>query len=439
MRFQDTKSLATAPLYPHLRQALFRRDGQEASPAAALVQLANKVAHRWLRDGSYLVRLDKELLLAKAKQHTGLEDFGDPAFLEPFGILLECLDREASLHIVGRLSVFFDLVRQLRNRLCLVADRQRHPEIASEVVRAPLFITGLPRSGTTFLHALLAQDPRHRSPRVWEIMYPSPPPERSIGDADPRIARTARDLEWLPVLMPEFESVHLIGATLPQECIAITSHTFLSYVFEAMYYVPTYRAWHDRQDKRPAYEFHRRFLQHLQWRWPGERWVLKAPSHLLALEALFEVYPDAGIILTHRDPLKVLPSCGSFTEVLRRGFSHEVNKVALGREIEERWVEGARLAVATTQGRTAPPERFFHVKYNDLVREPLGVVARIYRHFGWDLTPEARAACESFCLQHPKDKKGVHRYSLEEFGWRREEERERFRFYVEHFDIEREE
>ncbi len=419
--------------FSRFRQAFFNRDGKAAPPATRLLPLVNRAAHRWLKDGSSLIHLNKATLLNIARRRTGLQDFGDPAFLEPLGILLECLTNEANLHFIGRISVFHDLVRQLCNRLHLVADRQRHPEIGQQTVRAPLFITGLPRSGTTFLHALLAQDPRHRSPRVWEVMYPSPPPGNSDGDR--RIARTARDLEWLPVLMPEFETVHLIAATLPQECIAITSHAFLSYVFESMYHVPSYRAWHDGQDKRPAYQFHRWFLQHLQWQNPGERWVLKAPSHLLALEALFTVYPDANIILTHRDPLKVLPSCASFTEVLRRGFSHEVSKTGLGREISQRWEAGARLAVATTQGQAAPPKRFFHVAYPELVREPLAVVRRLYEHFGLELTPAAQAALHHFCRENPKDKKGVHRYSLEEFGWRPEEERERFRFYTEHFDL----
>ena len=258
----------------------------------------------------------------------------------------------------------------LNNRLRLVADRRRQPAIADEVIRRPLFITGLPRSGTTFLHALLAQDPAHRAPQVWEVMYPSPPPERASYAANPRITTTARQLKWLDLLMPDFKTVHLIDARLPQECIAITSHDFRSYTFESMYTVPSYRAWHDRQDKRPEYEFHRHFLQHLQWRCPGQRWVLKAPSHLLALEGLLQVYPDACILLTHRDPLKVLASCASFTEVLRSGFSERVDKAALAREVRQRWEEGAGLAVKYRQAQGNLQQQLFDVHYCGTAARP---------------------------------------------------------------------
>ncbi len=244
-------------------------------------------------------------------------------------VLLRAYETEAELSFVGRICVHGDSVRLLSNRLRLVADRRRHPGIAAEVIRRPLFITGLPRSGTTFLHALLAQDPAHRAPQVWEVMHPSPRPRRRPTPPIARITTTARQLKLVDILMPDFKKVHLIGARLPQECIAITSHDFRSYSFETMSAVHSYRVWHDRQDKRPEYEFHRHFLQHLQWRCPGQRWVLKAPGHLLALEALLQVYPDAGIILTHRDPLKVLASCASFTEVLRSAFSDRVDKASL--------------------------------------------------------------------------------------------------------------
>src|SRR5512144_176108 len=148
-----------------------------------------------------------------------------------------------------------------------------------------------------------------------------------------------------------------------------------------MYHVPSYRAWHDRQDKRPEYEFHRHFLQHLQWRAPGKRWVLKAPSHLLALDSLLKVYPDAAIVLTHRDPLKVLSSCASFTEVLRRAFSDRVDKVSLAQEVRQRWEEGAHLAVKYRQMPGDLQKQLFDVRYGELVREPIAMVRRIHESF----------------------------------------------------------
>jgi hypothetical protein len=404
-----------------------------------LLRLINTVGRRFVKNGFSWMRLDEKTLLDKACEQTGLDDFGDDSFREALRVLLRAYETEAELNFVGRICVHGDLVRLLNNRLRLVADRQRHPAMAAEVIRRPLFITGLPRSGTTFLHALLAQDPAHRAPQVWEVMYPSPPPHRASYASDPRIAATARQLKWLDLLMPDFEMVHMIDARLPQECIAITSHDFRSYTWETMYAVPSYRAWHDRQDKRPVYEFHRHFLQHLQWRCPGQRWVLKAPSHLLALEALLQVYPDAGIILTHRDPLRVLASCASFTEVLRRGFSDRVDKTSLAQEVLQRWVEGAGLAVKYRQAQGDFQQQLFDVHYLELLRDPMSMVRRIYAHFDLELSASAETAMERFLLANPKNKGGVHRYSLEEFGLTPETERRRFQFYLDFFGIEPEE
>jgi hypothetical protein len=398
-----------------------------------LLRLVNATG-RLFNNGSSLVRLQKQGLLDKACERTGLHDFGDDAFREALGVLLESFAADAELNFIGRICVQADLQRMLCNRLQLVEDRKRHPEIAAEVVAPPLFITGLPRSGTTFLHALLAQDPAHRSPRVWEVMFPSPPPEQATYDSDPRILKVEKQLKFIDVLMPDFKSVHLIDARLPQECIAITNHEFKSYTFESMYAVHSYKAWHDRLDKRPVYEYHRRFLQHLQWRCPGKCWVLKAPSHLLTLEALFQVYPDARIVLTHRDPLKVLASCASFTEVLRGAFTDHIDKESLGQEVRQRWESGAQLAVDWRRDQT--DRRFLDVYYLDLVRDPMGMVRRIYDYFGMELTPEAEQAMNKFMQDNPKGKGGVHRYSLKEFGMIPEEERRRFQFYTDFFGIE---
>ena len=191
-----------------------------------------------------------------------------------------------------------------------------------------------------------------------------------------------------------------------------------------------------RQDKRPEYEFHRHFLQHLQWRCPGQRWVLKAPSHLLALEGLLQVYPDACILLTHRDPLKVLASCASFTEVLRRGFSDHIDKASIAREVRQRWEEGAGLAVKCRQAPGNLQQQLFDVHYAELLRDPMSMVRRIYAHFDLELSPSAETAMERFLLANPKNKGGVHRYSLEEFGLNPAEERRRFQFYLDFFGIE---
>jgi hypothetical protein len=408
------------------------------SKAERLYGVLRSICQLLPQNGSSLVSLDETTLLKKAIKQTGLDDFGDESLREPLGILLKSFEADARLNFIGRVCAHSEVLRLLCNRLLLQEDRKRHPAISDQIIHRPLFITGLPRTGSTLLHALLAQDPAARAPQVWEVMHPSPPPERSSYISDPRIARTSRELRGLDILMPGFKSAHMIDPRLPQECIAITGHAFLSYVFETMFFVASYRIWHDHQDKRPAYEYHRRFLQHLQWHCPGARWVLKAPSHLLGLEALLEVYPDAGIILTHRDPLKVLASCASFAKILRGPFTDCLDKEELGNEVTRQWQKGAHNAIHFHQHNADLQGRFLDVWYADLVKAPMTVVRTIYRHFDMELTDDAERAMLRFLAQHPQNKNGIHRYSLEEFGLDRENERRRFGFYTNYFGVEAE-
>jgi hypothetical protein len=395
----------------------------------------NTVSHRFLNNGRSFVTLDETALIEKSRERTGLDDFGGDGFREPLGILLRSFEEDADLNLVGRICVQSEIIRLLSNRLRMAEDRRRHPEISDEQILRPIFITGLPRSGSTFLHAVLAQDPRCRAPQVWEVMSPSPPPESASYSSDPRIGQTEKQLKWIDVLMPEFEKSHLIHATYPQECIAITDHSFMSYVFESMYQVTSYRRWHDVQDKHPAYEIHRQFLQHLQWHCPGTHWVLKAPSHLMALDALLAVYPDAEIVMTHRDPLKVLPSCASLTRILRQPFTNGLDRDALRSDVNLRWEGSTRLAMQLRHENPQLRGRFYDVLYPDLKKDPMAVVREIYRYFDRELTRDAETAMQRFAAKNPKNKNGEHRYSLEEFGFDRETERRRFQFYTEYYGI----
>jgi hypothetical protein len=400
-----------------------------------LLSTFNSLGGLFPQIGVSFLTLEVDALLEKACERTGLHDFNDDSLPHRLEILLQSFKSDAHLNLIGRICVHSDILRLLCNRLRLEEDRKRHPEIAAQMVRRPLFITGLPRTGSTLLHALLNADPACRAPRVWEVMHPSPPPETASYHSDPRLFKTDSELKWLDILMPDFKKAHMIDARLPQECIAIMGHTFMSYVFESMYFVSSYRRWHEDQNKLPAYEFHRQFLQHLQWRCPGSHWLLKAPSHLLGLDALFQVYPDAGIIMTHRDPLKVLASCASFTDVLRAPFTAHLDRHELGAEVSHRWEKGALLAIAFRRDNADLRGSFFDVRYEDLVRNPLGVVRSIYEHFELVLTPEAERAMRQFLAENPQNKNGVHSYSLETYGLRRDTERNRFQFYTDHFGI----
>ncbi len=396
-------------------------------------------ALRWICrifPGDFVFSLEEKPLLDKASKLTGIEARGDGPFQEAFRILLNSLRRDGHLHFIGRACAYSDILRMLCDRLLVLEERRRNPQICEQVIRRPLFITGFPRTGSTLLHALLAQDVSCRSPQIWEVMHPCPPPTGMTYNRDPRIFRTARELKWLDIVMPDFKRAHLIDARLPQECIAITGHTFISYLFESMYFVDSYRAWHESRDKRPAYEYHRKFLQHLQWRAPGTHWVLKSPSHLFALEALLQVYPDARLVLTHRDPLKVLPSCASFTEVLRGAFTDCLDRKKLGAEISHHWQRGARVAMEFCRSEAGSGGRLVNVMYTDLMREPMAEVRRIYRHFDMKLTAATETAMRRFLAQNPPNKNGKHNYSLEKFALDREAETRRFDSYTNFFGIE---
>lgn len=388
------------------------------------------------RAGLGLVRLDARVLRDEARKQTGLDDFEDDGlFPEALDRVVRSLDTEAGLSLLGRIAAVQDLSRLLANRLRLVEDRRRFPAIAEEPIRRPLFVTGLPRTGTTLLHGLLAQDPANRAPLHWEMIYPSPPPGRFPETTTRRIGMAERQMRWFDLLAPELRRIHPLGACLPEECLIIHSHSGLSLQFQTSHHVPSYEAWLETQDLRESYAWHRRFLQQLQWRGPAERWVLKAPAHIFGLPALFAAYPDACVVFTHRDPLEVAPSLASLTTVLRRTFSDEVDPVATGREMTERWAGAIGRALRDRDTGVAPPEQFHDVLYVDLMRDPIGTVARLYARFDLPFTAVAEERMRRFLAANPKDKNGQHRYTLEMFGLDRDEEAARYRAYRERVGV----
>src|SRR5438874_25294 len=231
----------------------------EQTRAPLLIRALNKSGAALEKIGLRSASPSASELIEAAKRRSRLADFGEGDFSEPLSRLLESCHREARLNVIGKMALRSDVVRILCNRLLLARDRRLYPEIAQQKIREPLFIVGLPRSGTTLLHMLLAADPAHRAPLTWEVMSPSPP---SSEDRQQRIQQASRNLAVLRWLAPTFESVHATGAELPQECVSLTSPTFMSDQFDTMYNVPSYRAWFFSQDLRPAYKFHRRSLQH---------------------------------------------------------------------------------------------------------------------------------------------------------------------------------
>jgi hypothetical protein len=382
------------------------------------------------------IRLDSDELLEEAIRRTGLSDFGGDAFLVPYRILVRALDEEAKLHALGRAISRSDCLNWLENRLQITETRKRHPEIAASPVDRPLFITGLPRTGTSILHELFAQDPGSRAPLHWEVRSPCPAPDEASHRSDPRIERAERQIQLWNQIVPEYSSMHELGARIPVECVQITAHEFVSEEILGRYQVPSYAAWYAQADARPAYRFHRAMLQHLQWRCRRDRWVLKAPSHLPVLDALLDVYPDARIVLTHRDPLKILPSVASILYSTMWVRSDAIDADALlGWFTGETCLALIERAIALRESGRVDPKQFFDVRYEDLVKQPIPTIAGIYAHFGIDFSAEAERRMREYLASKPKGKHGEHRYEFAHTGFDLTAERERFRAYRERYGV----
>ena len=341
--------------------------------------------------GRRLWAFDVEALCAKARRTTGLEDFGAPPIEQALSVLVDSLEREAALHRVGRFLMRTHLLDLLKTRLRLMDawKRQSQEDVESSPIARPIFITGAPRSGSTFLHELLAADPALRAPRVWEVMFPVTANEPGRGWRDPRVWNAATSLWWFRRLAPGADAAYPMRARTPHECVAIHSLTLMSEEFVSSCRVPTYEAFLRSSDLVPVYQWERRFLQHLQQNQRATRWVLKAPDHVYALEALFSVFPDAVVIQTHRDPLQVLKSSLHMNWVLRGLYGRLDDPIQLA-EREARVLAGmADCLMRFRDGRPELAERFVDVSYGELTADPLAVINRIYGRCDLTLTPEA--------------------------------------------------
>ncbi len=359
-------------------------------------------------------RVDAEAMMAAARRRTGLDDFGDDSFREGLGALVEAFNGIDSANAFGRIFFREYCTGLLVNRLRIQADLVRHPEILRVPVPRPLFVTGLPRSGTTFLHRLLSQDPAARAMLFWEALEPSPPPEPRTYATDPRIARARRQMRLLYSLSPRLATAHEFEAESPEEDNNLFAHRFVAGMLGFMFDVPGYTRWLDKQPLIPGYVYEKQQLQVLSWMYPGDHWVLKSPAHLFGLDAVLAVFPDASIVITHRDPMKVIPSVSSLAAGFRGILADRLDLRRLGAEMAEAMAIGPRRAILARAG--ADPGRFFDVSYDRLVAAPIETVAAICDHFGYDFSPGFRARARGWIAANPRQKHGVHRYRLEDFG-----------------------
>ncbi len=393
------------------------------------IKLINRFGRTLRAFGISVPSLSPQLLLFKAQKQIGLHDFGDEGFLPALYKLCQSLDQEAKLSQIGRIAAQEMLINNLKIRLQLTDYRKRRPEVAQQKIQRPLFVLGLPRTGTTILYELLAQDPAHRSPVSWEVSQPMPPAHPDTFLSDPRIAAVEDILQKTEILAPGFKAIHEIGSQLPQECVAILASHFISDQYGATFFIPKYREWTRNQDMTKAYAWHYQFLQHLQVDYKKQRWVLKTPPHLAYIDAIVRQYPDAAIIQTHRDPMDVMGSISSLSCTLHSAFSDDIDPKEIA--ANEVLFFSALLKQGMAQ-RDAMPDRdsrFFDVQFSDIISDPIASIDKIYRHFGFYFSAEARQAMQQYLENRPRDKHGTHHYTLEDFGLSRREHKPRFQEY----------
>ncbi len=399
------------------------------------LRIANAAGGLLSRLGALRYPLTREALSEAAVRATGWDDFGPDDYIEPLERLLAAYRDEARLNFIGEAMAHTYLMQLLRNRLLVERVRSSHPEVASERVEAPVFILGLPRTGSTILYELTALAPEFRAPLTWEIMFADPP---GLIPRPERQARRAQAmLGWLDWLAPEFKKIHPMGGALPQECIMILSLAFRSVQFHTQNDVPSYQAWLNDADLAPAYAYHRRFLQHLQafGAQAGRRWLLKAPAHLFGLDALFETYPDARVIQTHRRPSEVVASVSSFSATIRQAFSEHLDLDELGRTSCALW---QRALDDAAQFRARRPElagRFMDLRYRDFLAAPQAAVAEVSRFAGLSVDDEAESRVRAYLAAHPQNRHGRHEYRLADFGLEAGAVDEMFAGYIERYDL----
>ena len=381
-------------------------------------------------------RLDTERIVSQACESTGLDDFGEDTWREGLERLADSLAETGALNELGGQIAEGECTMYLASRLCITEYRRQHPEIAEVDVTPPIVIVGQGRTGTTILHDLLAQDRENRVPLTWEIDRPCPPPEAATYETDPRIEEVEAITAGVELLIPGFLSMHPMGARLPQECVRMTVGDFRSVMFPTQYRVPSYAQWVlNEADMAPAYRWHRIFLQHLQSRHPAQRWVLKSPAHIWCLPELLAEYPNAVLVQTHRDPLRVISSLSSLIATLRRIASDDSTIAVAAAEFADYIIDGLDRSVTAREDGTVAPERVVDLHFAEFMADPFSTIHRVYERLGLELSAGSEARMREFLARNPSDRHGTHTYSMADTGLDAGELRERARRYQEYFDV----
>jgi hypothetical protein len=388
-------------------------------------------------DPRHVVSLDADELIARARATTGLEDFGDPGWEPGYRVLMNALEREANLHLLGRLLARAELLRVLQTKLRLARAWRDEPAILREPVAAPLFVLGPPRSGTTILLELLALDASLRAPIAWEAAHPLPLLADPAQDLAHRMELAESEQELWAEIQPEFLAMHELRHDLPCECVHFTQVEFSGPYWSMQYEMPSHLAWKLTTPGLDArlYEGHRRFLQTLQHGRERRRWLLKSPGHLSSLPALFAEYPDARVIHTHRDPTKIVGSVANLMCTLRFMRSDAVDvaqqgQIALG--TFKFLLEGA---IELRKTGAIPAAQIVDSHYLDLMSDPVANLRRVYLQLGLDWPAGHDERIRAYLRDKPKAKFGAHAWRYEELGLDAGVVREQFKAYVEHYGI----
>jgi hypothetical protein len=358
-------------------------------------------------------------LIAAAEQATGLNRWGEQDFATGLQLFLDAAHREARMSEPGWQRMLSRIGGLLKNRLQIFDYRAKHAEVAAQKITRPIFILGLPRSGTSNLLSLLSFDPAHRVPRMWEIYRSVPPPRRDTYDSDARIAEVQSMLKSDGFDSEALQATHPFDSRLPEECGFIFEHTFACMVFPAYVNVPSFADYAmNRADWRGVYGFHKQFLQNLQTEYSGERWVLKTPEHSHFIADLLATYPDAILLYTHRDPSAVMSSLASNITELRKLWSDEVDPKEVAASFLQAEAEGARRMVEARKD-PAIDAHFYDIDFQDLIDKPVEVMQKLYRHFSLPYTDATHAGLQRYADHEAKKTHGhgKHKHALADYGY----------------------
>lgn len=398
-----------------------------------LFKAANIIGRPFSR---HFAKLDENDLLETAKKQLELNDFGDESFREPLRVLLNALKAEAGLSTFGRFAARRLILQLLSTRLLIQDLVNRYPEILEEQIKSPIIIAGLPRTATTHLHNLMSQDPDLRYIPYWESLEPILPENQrpEPGEQDPRIKRCGQALKMMDYVMPLCSSMHEITTDGPHEEIQLLAIDFSTMLFETVYLIPSYGDWYKGNEHSRAYNYLRLVLQVLQWQNNGtKRWILKSPQHLEQFRPLLSAFPDARIIQTHRDPVRITASLCTMIAYSQRMNASKIDPLAIGHYWANRIEDLLRASV--DDRHLLPEDQVLDIRFHEYMADQISMVERVYKFVGQPLTDEAAKAIQSFKNANPKGKHGRVLHRLEDFGLDPDERRKALYFYQDFFNI----